>query len=182
MNLRKTIQGCENKDPYYQRELVVHFSPVLMTVSRRYTRDDAMAKDVLQEALLKILRDIGQYSGSGNFEGWMRKIVVRTALNYCDKSMFKNELLSLEQQAEKVVYHNILDELEAEDLMKVINQLPDGYREVINLYGIEGYSHKEIAELLDISESTSRSQLTRARKQLQQLLARQKKIDYESFL
>jgi len=157
--------------------LVVQVSPVMMTVCRRYARDEALAKDILQESLIKVLRDIRQFRGSGSLEGWIRKIVVRTALQYIDKSIFTREQMGLEQLPDVAFPPNILDELAAEDLMKLINGLPNGYREVFNLFAVEGYSHHEIATLLQITESTSRSQLTRARKLLKQMLQEQKKIN-----
>ena len=181
MNHTDLIKGCQANDPHYQRMLVVQVSPVMMTVCRRYARDEALAKDILQESLIKVLRDIKQFKGSGSLEGWIRKIVVRTALQYIDKSIFTREQMGIEKLPEAVFPPNILDELAVEGLMKLINGLPNGYREVFNLFAVEGYSHHEIAALLQITESTSRSQLTRARKLLKQMLVEQKKTFYDSY-
>ena len=129
-----------------------------------------MAKDVLQESLIKILRALPQYKPTGSFEAWLRRIVITTALQSYDKSCFRNERTSLDSIAEPLAEPEIYQQLKVEDLIALIRTLPDGFQQVFNLYVIEGYSHKEIAELLQITESTSRSQLTRARKLLQTAL------------
>lgn len=134
-------------------------------------KDRVTAKDVLQEALIRILKAIPQYRQSGSFEGWMKKIVINTALSYFDKSCFKKET-SREPALlpQSTVAPEVYQQLAVEELMHIINQLPEHYRMVFNLVAIEGYSHREVAQLLNIQESTSRSHLARARKQLLQLL------------
>jgi len=121
-------------------------------------------------AFTKILNRIDQYTGEGNFEGWMRKVVVNDALSYLRKN--KNMYLETDIAAADYEpdYEKLEDHLEAEDLLKMIDSLPSGYRIVFNLYAIEGYSHKEIGEQLGISENTSKSQLSRARAVLQKSL------------
>jgi len=172
----KIIAGCKAQDPLFQKELVLRYSGILMTVSRRYTRDHSLAKDILQEGLIKILRAIPNYQSTGSFEGWMKKIVINTALQKQQKKSYHSELNGFDKMPEQEIAPDIYSQLNAEELIQLIDRLPDGYREIFNLYAIEGFSHVEIAELLNISESTSRSQLSRARKILQKQLTQQEKI------
>lgn len=170
------IDGCKKPDPEYQKLLVMRYSGLLMTVCRRYSRDAETAKDILQESLIKILHAIGNYENRGSFEAWMRRITINTALKYFDKNCFKNETFTVDGMDEKIVPPEVYAHMGAEELMKLIGELPDGFREVFNLFAIEGYSHKEIGELLGIGESTSRSQLTRARSLLQKQITVRGKI------
>lgn len=181
MSLKKSteqyiIEGCKKLKPEFQRELVIRYSGLLMTVCRRYSRDAETAKDVLQESLIKILRSISNYEERGSFEAWMKRVTINTALKYFDKNSFKNEVYVLEDLDEKDVFPDVYAQMGAEELMEMINDLPNGFREVFNLFAIEGYNHKEIGELLGISESTSRSQLTRARSLLKKQLTVREKI------
>ncbi|MEO1517600.1 MAG: sigma-70 family RNA polymerase sigma factor [Bacteroidota bacterium] len=176
MNIPLLVHKCQQGDPHYQRELVVRYSPMLLTVCRRYSRDEAAAKDILQESLIKILRGIVNYQPIGSFEAWMRRIAINTALQSFDKKCFQNEVYTIEQIPERTIVPDVYSRLEAEELMQLIAQLPQGYQQVFNLFAIEGYSHKEIGELLGIEESTSRSQLLRARKLLQNRLLTREKI------
>jgi RNA polymerase sigma-70 factor (ECF subfamily) len=122
-------------------------------------------------AFVKIFERIDQYSGEGNFEGWMKRIMVNESLMYLRRN--KNMALSIdiEEAYDNPNFERLEDHLEANDLLKLISELPVGYRTVFNLYAIEGYSHKEIGEQLEISENTSKSQLSRARTLLQKRLA-----------
>lgn len=138
---------------------------MLLTICRRYARDEAMAKDLLQETLIKIFIAISNYKPIGSFEGWMKKIALNCSLQSINKASFKNESYPTELQ-EKGQEPSILDRLATDEIIMQIQTLPDGYRAVLNLYIVEGYSHKEIAELLDISVATSRSQLMRGRNSL----------------
>lgn len=181
MNLRKSteqniIEGCKKQKPEFQKELVLRYSGLLMTVCRRYSRDDETAKDILQESLIKIIKSISKYEERGTFEAWMKRITINTSLKYFDKSSFKNEVFVLEDLDEKDVVPDVYAQLGVEELMDLIDKLPNGFREVFNLFAIEGYSHKEIGELLNITESTSRSQLTRARSLLKKQLTIREKI------
>jgi RNA polymerase sigma factor (sigma-70 family) len=125
------------------------------------------AEDVLQDAFIKIFRNLEKFEGKGSFEGWMRRIVVNTALKNYNKSSFKKERIGLEDYQEASMDPDVISSLYKEELLKVIEELPNGYRVVFNLYVIEGFSHREIAQELKIQESTYRSQLVKARKMLQ---------------
>jgi len=134
------------------------------------------AEDILQDAFIKVFDNISKFEFKGSFEGWIRRIVINTALKNYSKKSFKQEQIGLENQPELPLEPEIYSHLEEEKLLRLINQLPDGYRVVFNLYAVEGYSHKEIADLLGIQESTSRSQLVKARKMLQGMIVDLQKI------
>lgn len=129
------------------------------------------AEDVLVIAFTRIFEKIDQFKGEGSFEGWIRRIVVNEALTALRKSRAMMLETDLDQADRQPDYSSLADQLEAEDLLKMIDELPPGYRVVFNMYAIDGFSHKEIAEQLGISENTSKSQLSRARSYLQKVLA-----------
>ena len=178
MNETIIIQGCKENNRRCQKALVDIYAPNLYTVARRYTRDDFSAKDILQEALYLIFKNINKYEPTGSFQGWMKRIVVTTALKYLrDKDFLKN-IVEFEYRHSSHIEPEAYLKLDYEELLFLIKQLPKGAREVFNLYVIDGYNHNEIVKLLDISASTSRSQLTRARQWLQLQLhpSQQKKL------
>lgn len=166
MSEQEIIKGSIKGDPKCQRLLVVNYSSMLLTVSRRYTPINTDAEDVLQDAYIKILGAIKQFDNNkGTLESWMRKIVINTALKRLNKKCFTHER-TVERFEERQLSPAIYSQLQAEDVMTIINTLPDGYRQVFNLSVVEGYSHKEIAALLNIEEATSRSNLSKAKKKL----------------
>jgi RNA polymerase sigma factor (sigma-70 family) len=161
------IEGCRRNDRTAQKALFDRMAPKMLSVCRRYVRDRMEAEDVLVVSFTKVFERIGQFKGDGSFEGWVRRIVVNESLTYLrkNKGMYlETDLETAERESESVPSEN---GLEAEDLMKLIQELPAGYRMVFNLYAIDGFSHKEIAEQIGITESTSKSQLSRARLHLQ---------------
>ena len=134
----------------------------------RYARHRMEAEDMLQDAFVKVFEHLGQFQFKGALEGWIRRIVVNTAIKAYDRKSFTHEQIGIDPTWDSASDLPLSDmQLQEEDLLNLINRLPDGYRIVFNLYAIEGYSHQEIAEMLGIQESTSRSQLVKARKQLQ---------------
>ncbi len=172
---KKLIQDCQNGIKKSQYLLVKRYSGMLMSVCRRYARDEAMAKDVLQETLIRIFQHIKNYKDTGSFEAWMRQIAVRRSLQWLEKSNFRYELQPVEMPDNKLVEPEIYDRMGASEIMDLLRELPTGFRTVFNLNVVEGYSHREISQLLDITESTSRSQLLRARKMLQEKILQLKK-------
>ena len=128
------------------------------------------AEDVLQDSFIKVFDKIKTFKKQGSFEGWIRKIVVFTALKSRDKRISKFEPGDLAQTEERSVDPKAISNIATKDLLKVLNELPEGYRQVFNLYAIEGYSHKEIGEMMNISEVTSRSQYSRSKQYLIKLL------------
>ena len=167
------INGCLRRDNSAQRLLYETYSPRMYGLCCRYVKDSMDAEDVLVGAFTKIFEKIHQFKNEGSFEGWIRKIVVNEALTYLRRHRSMYLEIDLEQADYEPDYQSLGDHLEAEDLLSIIQALPTGYRIVFNLYAIDGYSHKEIADQLGISENTSKSQLSRARAYLQKVLAEQ---------
>jgi RNA polymerase sigma factor (sigma-70 family) len=167
------ITGCRKRDSNAQKALYDIYSSKMYGLCYRYLKDAMEAEDVLIVAFTRIFERIEQFKGEGSFEGWIRRIVVNEALT----SLRKRRSMYLDAELEKADYEldysKLEDHLEAEDLMQLINALPTGYRIVFNMYAIDGYSHKEIADSLGISENTSKSQLSRARTYLQKALKEQ---------
>lgn len=164
------IEACKRQDSIAQKHLYEHYSGKMYGLCCRYIPSKMEAEDVLITAFTKLFERIDQFKGEGSFEGWMRRIIVNESLTY----LRRNKNMYLETEIEAVDrepdFAKLENTLEAEDLMKLISQLPTGYRMVFNLYAIDGFSHKEIAEQLGISENTSKSQLSRARALLQKKL------------
>ena len=173
------IKGCIRGDGFCQRALFNRYASALLGVSQRYARNKEDAEDILQDSFIKIFNKITQFKYEGSFEGWMRRVVVNTALKKYSASRYDKELLVDELfeninaiQLEAPGYNHLTEK----DLLALVNNLPDGYRLVFNLYVIEGYQHDEIATMLGIKASTSRSQLVKARQMLQRELTHTNKI------
>ena len=164
MNSEQAVKAAKKGDLSAQRYLYEQYKVSLFTVCLRYSRDRSEAKDILQEGFLSIFKDLHQYKEKGDIGKWMRKVVVNTALQYLRK--WKKDWAHVDcQDYEQTLFQKeqVYNKLGEEELMKMIQQLPQGYRVVFNLYVIEGYNHHEIADLLGINESTSRSQLYKAK-------------------
>ena len=174
------INGCKAQDQLLQKELVLRYSPMLMAVCMRYCDGKPAAQDILQDSLVKILRAIPQYENNGSFKAWMKRIVINTALKSRSRIRFQLEHAGLDHVPEQEINPKVYAHLGAKELMKLINSLPKGYRDIFNLAAVEGYSHQEIGELLNITPSTSRSQLTRARKMLQKKLVKLEKMTVQN--
>lgn len=169
MNETQLISGCLNGDKKAQKELYDSYSRKMMGVCLRYIGDKETARDLLQEGFVKIFTSIRSYTGRGSLEGWMRMIFVNGALEYLRKmDVLRNstDIESVKEQSGED--ETVISKLSAEELLALIGRLPSGFRTVFNLYAIEGYSHREIAEMMHITESTSRSQYVRARQWLQE--------------
>ncbi|PHX74222.1 MAG: RNA polymerase [Chitinophagaceae bacterium] len=174
------LQGCLQNDATAQQELYNRYSPRMLSVCYRYAKTREDAEDVLQEGFIKIFTQIGQFKARGSFEGWMLRIIVRTCINHLKKNKRFNENVDIIQAANiSIKDDNIPSTLQAKQVVECIRTLPTGYRTVLNLYAIEGYSHKEIGALLDIEESTSRSQYTRAKNMLENILIKRKILLHE---
>jgi RNA polymerase sigma-70 factor (ECF subfamily) len=165
------IKGCLRRDRVSQQQLFDLYSSKMYGICYRYVRHGMEAEDILVTAFTKIFEKIDQFKGEGSFEGWIRRIIVNESLTHLRKARTMYLETELEQADLEPDYNKLSDHLEAEDLLAMIQQLPAGYRVVFNMYAIDGYSHKEIAQHLGISENTSKSQLSRARVYLQKLLA-----------
>ncbi|MDR1160963.1 MAG: sigma-70 family RNA polymerase sigma factor [Tannerellaceae bacterium] len=168
MNEQQLIEGCRKGNRLAQKELYDTYSRKMMGVCLRYTNDRETARDLLQDGFVKVYSSIGSYTGNGSFEGWMRKIFVNCALEYLRKSDVLREAIDLDNTTELAnPDSSVVSTMSANELLTLIGELPAGFRTVFNLFAIEGFSHKEIGELLNITESTSRSQYTRAKQLLQ---------------
>lgn len=162
------IDGCRRGERRAQQALYAHFAPRMFGVCRRYLRDEMDAEDALINAMYKIFDKIDSYSGSGSFEGWIRRIVINECLMMLRKL---NLNLSVEvKEGDASVSENIEHQLAEEEILTLLDRLPPGYRTVFNLFAIEGFEHHEIAQMLGVSINTSKSQLIKARKKLQELL------------
>ena len=161
-NLEEIIKGCISHKREYQSKLYKLFSRKLFAVCYNYSKDYTEAEDTLHEGFMKIFSNIAQYSFKGSFEGWMRKIIVNTALEKF--RMQKHLFVDVDfEYTEDIGYDEIVSNISAGDLMNIIDELPPQYKLVFNLYAIEGYSHKEVGGMLNITEGTSKSNLARAR-------------------
>jgi RNA polymerase sigma factor (sigma-70 family) len=164
------IKGCISGDRKMQEYLYYKFSPKMYAVCLRYSNNTDDAQDLLQDGFIKVFKNLDKYRGDGSFEGWMRRIFVNTSIEQFRK---KTKMTTVAEPQE----HNIedkelgaLDTIAEKDVIKIIQKLSPGYKQVFNMYVIEGYTHKEIGDILGISEGTSKSQLARAKVILQKMV------------
>jgi len=170
------ITGCRKKDRRAQKALYDLFAPRLYGVCRRYVKDPSDAEEILVTGLFKAMTRIEKYSGKGSFEGWIRKILVNECLMFLRSSHNFHQNVEL-KETDLTTEVTIEAELAAKDLRALLSSLPTGYRTVFNLYVIEGYKHREIAEMLGISINTSKSQLLLAKQKLRDLILENKYHD-----
>jgi RNA polymerase sigma-70 factor (ECF subfamily) len=169
------LKGCLNNDAAAQRELYNKYSAKMLAVCYRYGHSREDAEDMLQEGFIKIFLQIHTFENRGAFEGWIRRIIVHTCINILKKNKKFNESVDIiHATGIQVREESVPAVIHAKQVIECIRILPIGYRTVLNLYAIEGYSHREIAGMLDIEESTSRSQYTRAKAMLEDILIRKK--------
>lgn len=169
MDEQELIQGCIAARPKAQKALFDIYAPKLYVVCLRYLKDQMRTQDVLQDTFVKIFAHIGNYKSEGAFEGWLKRIAVNTCLDQLRKDKKLLTDVSLDDVSHKLAHQDYsAEKLMADDLLKLVQALPDGYRTVFNLFAIEGFSHQEIAQQLSISESTSKTQYLRARAYLKE--------------
>ena len=169
------LHGCLNNIPTAQEALYNRFSPRMLGVCYRFGRNREDAEDMLQEGFIKVFTQMHQFRNQGALEGWIRRIIVHTCINILKKNKkFTDSVDLVYANSIHLNENNIPSILQAKQVVECIRILPLGYRTVLNLYAIEGYSHKEIAQMLDIEESTSRSQYTRAKAMLEGILIKKK--------
>ncbi len=175
----RLIDGCLTGDRNAQKSLFEKYRSTMLGVCMRYARDRDEAEDILMEAFVKVFLNIREFGFKGSFEGWIRKIMINTSINHYRKNLktyYHSEINEVEEH-EILEEESITGRFTADYLMSLINAMPDGYRMVFNLYEIEGYSHKEIAEMLGISVSTSKTQLFYAKKSLKKKIFENLKKD-----
>jgi RNA polymerase sigma-70 factor (ECF subfamily) len=171
------IKGCKEFNPVAQNALYKAYAPKMKALCVRYTSNEEEAKDLMQEGFIKVFSNIGSYNGKGSFEGWIKRIIINTAITHYKKNKHKYAVedisvvnsieISVEQEEE---VEELYSEYTSEDLMKALNSLPEQYKIVFNLFYIENQSHAEIAQLLSLDEKTSRTRLFRAKKLLKEYL------------
>jgi RNA polymerase sigma factor (sigma-70 family) len=164
------LVGCMQGDRRMQEELYRRFSPRMYAVCLRYAGKAEEAEDILQEGFIKVFKKMDSFRGDGSFEGWMRRIFVNTAIEHFRRKRYLMPVTEKEENSIEGKYTSALDDLGAKDILALIQDLSPGYRTVFNMYVVEGYTHREIAEMLGISEGTSKSQLSRAKVILQDMV------------
>jgi len=160
------VESCVRGNRVAQRELYDRYAGRMLTVCRRYVRTTAEAEDVLQEGFLKAFEHIKSFRFESDLGSWIRSIMVRTALNSRRQKLYLMPLLDVSNAGLEDSEPSVVSNLEAEQLITLIQELPEGCRVIFNLYAIEGYTHQEISEMLNISSGTSKSQYSRARQLL----------------
>ena len=174
-SLEHIINGCRDRNPLSQKELYETFKSKMFGICLRYAGNYDDAQDILQDGFLKVFEKINQFGFKGAFEGWIRRIIVHTCINILKKNKKFNESVDLiHATGIQVREESIPAIIQAKQVVECIRILPIGYRTVLNLYAVEGYSHREIAGMLDIEESTSRSQYTRAKAMLEDILIKKR--------
>ena len=161
------IRGCAEGKQEFQRLLYDEFAAKMYGLCLQYSKDSEEAKDILQEGFIKVFKSIGQFSFSGSFSGWIRRVFVNTAIESFRNKKMKFSDVEIQNVSEPFAFDDIIAEMSAKEILKLVQELSPRYRLVFNLYAIEGYTHKEIAEKLNISDGTSKSNLARARVILQ---------------
>ncbi len=176
----KLLKGCIKGNAKAQEALYRLFSPTMFGICLRYGSDYHTAEDILQDGFVKVFKNIRKFKNNGSLEGWIRRIFVNTSIEYYRKATRSFRFSPLEVVAEKSMEDHQLLSLERDELLSLIQQLPDGYRLVFNLYVIEGFSHLEISEKLQVNLGTSKSQLARAKKYLRKLIFAQQASEEKS--
>lgn len=171
------MEGCRNGNRQAQEALYQALAPQMMGICLRYAADRADAEDILQTGFIRVFQKMNAFRMEGSFEGWVKRIMVNTAIEMYRKNLRTLAAVSLDEVQEEVRLSD-WNSLEVQDLLKLIQTLPNGYRVVFNLYALEGYSHKEIADELGITEGGSKSQLSRARAILKEKIKEMEELDH----
>lgn len=176
MTETELIQGCVRGNRDCQQVIFRKYAGKMLALALRYAKHQMEAEDIVQEAFIRVFDHMHTFEHKGSFEGWIKRIVINVALKNFSRKRFSQEQIGIDQDFDAPVEAPADLLMGAQEILDMVKELPDGYRVVFNLYAIEGYNHKEIADMLGIQESTSRSQLVKARKLLQQKLAGLQKI------
>ncbi len=178
---KELIEACVDGDMKAQRRFYELFAGRMFVICLRYAKSDLEAEDVLQESFIKIFRNIEKFRGESRLEYWMKRIVINTALNHHRNKLYMYPMVNVETVQHEFQHNQTISNYQFEELLKMIQELPTGCKMIFNLYAIEGYSHKEIAEMLEISEGTSKSQLSRAKMLLQKKITDDQSGKYGKF-
>ena len=181
VNIKKLIEGCKKGDEAARKELYERYSAPMYGLCCRYMRDRDLARDMLHDGFITLFTHIEDYRGAGSFDGWCRRIFVNTALSYLRKRNPLNEADSVDDHFRlEDSSASAIDEISTQELLDCMNELPSGYRTIINLYAIDGYSHREVADIMNITESTSRTQYLRAKSRLIRIMT-ERGIDNKNY-
>lgn len=172
MTEKELIKGCIARRQEYQRMLFEKYAGRMMSVCLRYANDQHDAQDILQVGFVKVFDHLHQFRQEGSFEGWMRRVFVSVAIRHLSKRKLHFDEIGEDHQEIAADDGGVLSRISEDEIHGLIRSLPDGYRTVFNLHVVEGYSHEEIAKMLNIQSSTSRTQLLKARKLLQGLISK----------
>lgn len=164
------IQGCLAGDRKMQETLYHRFSPKMYAVCLRYSNSADDARDLLQEGFIKVFKNLAKFRGDGSFEGWVRRIFVNTSIEHFRRATTMQSVTETHENTFEDKEWSAFDNLAEKDIFNMIRELSPGYKQVFNMYVVEGYSHKEIGDMLGISEGTSKSQLARAKMILQKMV------------
>lgn len=176
------IEACVKGDRHAQRSLYDIFSKKMFVVCLRYTKSQQEAEDILQDSFIKVFKNLKGYRGDSRLDYWIKRIVVNTALNSQRKKLYMYPMVDIEDVKNDFDLNKTLAAFGLEELLNMIKELPTGCQAVFNMFAIEGFSHKEIAKMLDVSEGTSKSQFSRARKLLKEKIAKEDKaVRYEKY-
>ncbi|GJM29755.1 MAG: DNA-directed RNA polymerase sigma-70 factor [Cyclobacteriaceae bacterium] len=175
------IDGCCKGDRTLQRELYQRYSASMLMVCMRYCKSRSDAEDILQDAFIKVFKNIKNFKKQSTLGYWIKKIVVNTALNFQRGKLYLFPMLELDDATNTTLADQAISNCSLEELLGMIQTLPVGCQVIFNLYAIEGYNHREIAEMLEISDGTSKSQYARARTILRQLVSKANNINYEKY-
>lgn len=174
---KEFIDKCLKNDPRSQELLYKRYAPKMFGICLRFAKNKMEAEDILQDGFIKIFVNLKTYRNEGSFEGWIRRTIINTAINYYKKKTRSFREIDIDDTE---IVHNVgvdvIDKLSTDEMLKLVRELPEGYRLVFNLNVIEGYTHKEIGDMLGISENTSKSQLSRARSALQKKIIERQTI------
>jgi RNA polymerase sigma-70 factor (ECF subfamily) len=176
IKLDDIIKECKKENPAAQKQLYNHYSPLFLAICLRYMKNREEAEDVLVDSFYQIFTKIDSYKGEGSFEGWMKRILVNKALMELRKNNVLNLSVELNSIKEPSESEEIIESLNYNDLLEMMNELPPGYKTVFNLYVLEGYKHREIADFLGISINTSKSQLILAKKKMREIYKKKQLI------
>lgn len=177
-DLINLLAGCKKEDPICQKGLYDRYAPKMLVVAMRYSKTTHEAEDIIQEAFLKIFKNIDTLREHSKVEGWIKKIVINTALNQNRSKLYMFPMMEIEEGTSYSDEDLGLQDFQFQELLKMIQSLPTGCQIIFNMFAIEGYGHKEIAERLEISEGTSKSQYSRARVLLQEMVKNSQKVSY----
>nr|WP_242693404.1 sigma-70 family RNA polymerase sigma factor [Sabulibacter ruber] len=164
----ETLDGCRKGKQSAQKKLYEHYYSFAKSICLRYAASQQQAEEMVNDGFLKVLENLAQYDSSRAFEAWFRTVVVRTSIDYYRRHHLKGTRIDLEDAPELEQEDDLLETISAEEILRLVQQLPPAYRTVFSLFVVDGYNHSEIAEMLQINEGTSRSNLAKARAKLQE--------------